>query len=76
MKMKKRLSVTNLSSENNLLMFRLDGPVVIRTKVAENVNKCPLNWDLLCIVCVQVGAPKVFLIQSSRMSTIQGFLMY
>ena len=28
-----RLSVTNLSSENNLPMFRLNAPVVIRTKV-------------------------------------------
>ena len=30
--MKRRLSVTNLSSENNL-MFRLNAPVVIRAKV-------------------------------------------
>ena len=29
--------------KKNLLMFQLDGPVVTRTKVAENVNKCPLN---------------------------------
>ena len=73
--MKIRLSVTNLSSENNLLMFRLDGPVVIRIKVAEKFDKCPLNRDLLCIVCVQLGAQKVSLIQSSRMSTIQAVLM-
>ena len=33
--MKRRLSVTNLSSENNLLMFRLNAPVVIRAKVKE-----------------------------------------
>ena len=31
--MKRRLSVTNLSSENNLLTFRLNGPVIIRVKV-------------------------------------------
>ena len=31
--MKRRLSVTNLSSENNLPMFRLNAPVVIRAKV-------------------------------------------
>ena len=30
---KKRLSVTNLSSENNLPTFRLNAPVVIRAKV-------------------------------------------
>ena len=29
----KRLSVTNLSSENNLLMFRLNAPVAMRAKV-------------------------------------------
>ena len=29
----KRLSGTNFSSENNLAMFRLNTPVVIRTKV-------------------------------------------
>ena len=31
--MKRRLSVTNLSSENNLPTFRLNAPVVIRAKV-------------------------------------------
>ena len=31
--MSERLSVTNLSSENNLPMFRLNAPVVIRAKV-------------------------------------------
>ena len=31
--MKRRLSVTNLSSENNLLTFCLNAPVVIRAKV-------------------------------------------
>ena len=31
--MKRRLSVTNLSSENNLPTFRLNDPVVIRAKV-------------------------------------------
>ena len=30
--MKRRLSVTNLSSENNLPTFRLNAPVVIRAK--------------------------------------------
>ena len=30
---RERLSVTNLSSENNLPMFRLNAPVVIRVKV-------------------------------------------
>ena len=30
---KKRLSVTNLSSENNLPTFRLNAPVIIRAKV-------------------------------------------
>jgi len=64
--MKIRLSVTNLSSENNL-MFRLDGSVIIRAKVAENVNKCPLNWYLLFIFCVQLGARKVSLIRSSSL---------
>ena len=29
----KRLSITNLSSENNLPMFQLNAPVVIRGKV-------------------------------------------
>ena len=33
MKMKRRLSVTNLSLENNLQTFRLNAPVVIRAKV-------------------------------------------
>ena len=32
-KLKKRLSVTNFSSENNLLMFRLNAPVIIREKM-------------------------------------------
>ena len=31
--LKRRLSVTNLSSENNLQTFRLNAPVVIRVKV-------------------------------------------
>ena len=31
--MKRRLSVTNFSSENNLVAFRLNAPVVIRAKV-------------------------------------------
>ena len=31
-RMKRRLSVTNLSSENNLPTFRLNAPVVIRAK--------------------------------------------
>ena len=34
-KQRERLSVTNLSLENNLLMFRLNAPVVIRAKVKE-----------------------------------------
>ena len=33
--MKRRLTVTNLSSENNLPTFRLNAPVIIRTKVKE-----------------------------------------
>ena len=33
----RRLSVTNLSSENNLPTFRLNAPVVIRAKVRNNV---------------------------------------
>ena len=32
-KMKRRLSVTNLSSENNLPMFRLNAPVIIREQI-------------------------------------------
>jgi len=41
----KRLSVTNLSSENNLLMFRLNALVVIKAKVKEvqtNIAICSL----------------------------------
>ena len=34
--MKRRLSVTNLSSENNLPMFRLNPPIVIRAKVKKS----------------------------------------
>ena len=36
--MKRRLSVTNLSSENNLPTFRLDAPVVIREKDDWNIQ--------------------------------------
>ena len=30
----------------------------------------------LCSVCVQLGVQKVYVIQSSRVSAIQGFLIY
>ena len=33
--LRERLSVTNLSLENNLLTFRLNAPVVIRAKLKE-----------------------------------------
>ena len=35
----RRLSVTNLSLENNLLMFQLNAPVVIRAKVKESMKQ-------------------------------------
>ena len=35
----KRLPGTNLSSENNLPMFRLNAPVVIREALSRNVGK-------------------------------------
>ena len=35
--MKRRLSVTNLRSENNLLTFQLNAPVIIRMKVKHSV---------------------------------------
>ena len=38
LKMKRRLSVTNLSSESNLPMFRLNAPVVIGAKVKRFVT--------------------------------------
>ena len=40
--MKRRLSVTNLNSENSLLMFRLNAPVIIRAKV----KKCETNASI------------------------------
>ena len=41
-----RLSGTNLSSENNLPMFRLNAPVIIRVKVAFNRNVGKLFSEL------------------------------
>ena len=37
--MKRRLSVANLSSENNLPMFRVNAPVIIRVKVFSFMQK-------------------------------------
>ena len=43
----RRLSVTNLSSENNLPMFRLNAPVVIRVKVGKVFSELKLVTDNL-----------------------------
>ena len=40
---RERLSVTNLSSENNLPTFQLNAPVVIRAKVKEVRNNVARN---------------------------------
>ena len=55
--MKRRLSVTNLSSENNLLTFCLNAPVVIRAKVKKcshwlytRLRKLLVAWLILVIV--------------------------
>ena len=46
---KRRLSVTNLSSENNLSTFRLNAPVVIRAKVKWCVQMPIYSYALLRI---------------------------
>ena len=43
----RRLSVTTLSSENNLPMFRLNAPVVIRVKVGKVFSELKLVTDNL-----------------------------
>ena len=43
--------------------------------LAEKVDKRPLNQELF-VVCVQLGVRKVFVILSTGVSAIQGFLMY
>ena len=56
--MKRRLPVTNLSSENNLPTFRLNVPVVIGVKVCSSRNvgklfsKLKLVTDNLLFICV------------------------
>ena len=45
-KLKKSLSVTNLSSENNLPTFRLNAPVVIRVKLDHSVETSASYFQL------------------------------
>ena len=50
-----RLSVTNLSSVNNLPMFRLNAPVVIRAKVKEVRNNVVIYSHALLRICIIGG---------------------
>ena len=44
------LSVTNLSSENNLPTFRLNAPVIIRAKVSKLFSELKLVTDNLLFI--------------------------
>ena len=45
--MKRRLSVTNLSLENNLLTFQVNAPVIIRVKVKEVQTNAAITFTLM-----------------------------
>ena len=56
---RERLSVTNLSSGNNLPTFRLNAPVVIRAKVKEVRNNIAIYSHALLRICVIGGQRSV-----------------